>query len=144
MEGLRSNEPTRHRLGLVLAGTALLLAGLAITVQVLGPRGGVGALVAIATPHLLLIAVGLALIGVLVCRSRGALACALVVAVGAAGLMGPDWMSLPAQGDAASFVVMTWNLELGSEAAAQLPAALASTDADIVALQELTPKQPQP
>jgi len=94
---------------------------------------------AIAMPHMLLSALALVLIAVLLDRSKVALTSMLLISVGTAAWLGQEWISLPNDPDEASIEVMSWNLEWGSGAARQLPTVLVSTDADIVALQELTP-----
>jgi endonuclease/exonuclease/phosphatase (EEP) superfamily protein YafD len=61
-----------------------------------------------------------------------------VIALARAG--GETWSPSPAAaGDGATLAVLTWNLEMGSKAAATSVEGIAGMDADVVALQELTP-----
>jgi endonuclease/exonuclease/phosphatase (EEP) superfamily protein YafD len=138
--GIGPSKVTRRQAALGCAASGVLLAGIASAVQVVGPRGGGGALISIATPHMLLCALALSFAAVLVGRSKVALISALMIAVGTAAFLGQEWISVPSYDDEGSIEVMSWNLEFGSGAAEQLPAVLESTNADIVALQELTPE----
>jgi endonuclease/exonuclease/phosphatase family metal-dependent hydrolase len=111
-----------------------------VMVQVLRLRGGLGGLVAILTPHLLMAAAAFALLAMVLARSRLVLISSVAILTVGAVTLAPEWVSLPAGHPAPTIRVMTWNLELGSEAAERLPAVLKATEADIVALQEVTPE----
>jgi endonuclease/exonuclease/phosphatase family metal-dependent hydrolase len=67
----------------------------------------------------------------------------VALAVVSAVRFGPEWVSLPAGsgGDIRAGVVraLSWNLELGARDGPAVAAVLASTDVDVVALQELGP-----
>ena len=139
MTGTGTSSTTRHRVAAICAGAGLLLAGLAAVAQVVGAQDGAIALVAIATSHLLLAGLGLGLIAIVLSRSRLALISTVAIVVATAAVLGDEWISMPVGNGPASVTVMSWNIEFGSEAVEQLPAVLLSTDADIVALQELTP-----
>lgn len=135
-----TSSTARRRVSAILAVVGLLLAGLPVAVQVLGAQERVSALVAIATAHLLLAALGLELVAIVLSRSKLAVAGATAILVAMAIVLGDEWISIPARNGPASLTVMSWNVEFGSEAVDQLPDVLLSTDADIVALQELTPE----
>ena len=135
-----NSSTSRRRVAAFCAVLGLLIAGLPVAVQVVGAHDRLSALVAIATAHLVLAALGLELIAIVVSRSRFAVAGAMAILVAAAAVLGDEWISTPTGDGPASLIVMSWNVEFGSEAVAQLPVVLLSTDADIVALQELTPE----
>jgi endonuclease/exonuclease/phosphatase family metal-dependent hydrolase len=102
-------------------------------------RSGPLALTQVFAPHLFLLA--LPLVPFAVPRTavplRACLAAVLVVAV---FRFGPDWVSLPADEGAGTPVeVVTWNLQVGSDAGRDLVAVLTASRADIVVLEELTP-----
>jgi endonuclease/exonuclease/phosphatase (EEP) superfamily protein YafD len=129
-----------RRISIALAGAAMLLCAATVFVQVARPRAGIGVLVAILTPHLLLVALTLALLAIVLVRARSTMLVGLAIAVGALAVLGDEWISLPTGDGQRSITVMTWNMEFGSGAVDQLSAKLSTTDADIVALQELTPQ----
>lgn len=107
------------------------------------PTSGPLALLAIFLPHIivgLLVVTALALV-----RGRsGPLAIALV-APGVLGVvaLGGDWLSwsgVPPIGSAQTVRLVSWNLEAGSRPGTDYLGPLLDQDADIVALQELTPE----
>lgn len=136
----RKSLASRHGVALGPAVGAIVLTLVVVVAQVLRLRGGAGGLVAILTPHLLLVAAVVALFAVVLTRAKLPVVTSVAVLAVMAVLLGPEWASLPAGRPAPTITVMTWNLELGSQAAERLPAVLKATEADIVALQELTPE----
>jgi endonuclease/exonuclease/phosphatase family metal-dependent hydrolase len=132
----------RRRLGHVVVGLAVAAALIVGVVALLGlgSAGPLG-LVAILAGHLLLILFVLAMVGAVLTRSRAAVV-GLSVVIGATLVVsGSEWLSLPPATSSGRLVTLsTWNLELGSAAADDLDAVLSASDADIVALQELTPE----
>lgn len=137
--GTGSSLTVRHRVAAGFAGGGLLLAGPAVAIQLLGVRDDTTALISIATAHLLLVGLGLGGIAIVLGRSRFVVISTMAIAVAAAAVLGDEWISMPAGDGPDSLTVLSWNIEFGSEAVDQLSTVLLSTDADIVALQELTP-----
>jgi endonuclease/exonuclease/phosphatase (EEP) superfamily protein YafD len=103
-------------------------------------RSGPIALAEIFAPHLVLLSVLLvpfALRGSAVPALRVGLAGLLVV--GAVRFV-PEWISLPSEARVGTPIeILTWNLELGSDAGRDLVAVLTESRSDVVVLQELTP-----
>jgi vancomycin resistance protein VanJ len=125
----------------VLLAYPLAITGLSI-VNVLSPqRNGPLAISQILAPHLL---IPLVLLVPFAARRRaGVLRVALVIAV-AIGVVrfGPGVVSLPASPPpgATTLRLLSWNLETGLPPSSDVVQLLAATDADVVALQELTPE----
>jgi endonuclease/exonuclease/phosphatase family metal-dependent hydrolase len=112
-------------------------------IHVLAPqRDGFGALTEVFAPHLFLLTI--ALVPFALARDasmafRGALVAVAVVAV---LRFGDEWVSIPPEeGRGTPIEVLTWNLELGSDAGKDLVAVLTASRADVVILQELSPDQ---
>lgn len=136
-----------HRaITVALALAAAVAIGVVVVDVLLRPQAGPLALAAVIEEHLLLVGLvaGLALGLVTVGRGRanaiGRLL-AVVVLVLAIVRLGSEWWSSPgtATSESRAIRVLSWNLELGSKAAQSSVAGIASGDADLVALQELTP-----
>lgn len=106
------------------------------------PETGLLALANIASPFIVLATLaGLAFTSIRGGRwPRIALVALLVVT---AFRFGDDWVSVPAPTETAgsTFDVATWNLELGAVGLETMRDGLGTLDADVVALEELTPEQ---
>jgi endonuclease/exonuclease/phosphatase (EEP) superfamily protein YafD len=131
-------------LSAVLAAAAVL----AVVAQALtGAQTGPLPLAGVFELHLLVVAAVLALVALLGSLGPGrrrawtrlAMLAVIVVAVIRAG--GELWSPGPAEAEAGTttLTVLSWNLEMESRQAADTAAGVAQIDADIVALQELTP-----
>lgn len=105
-------------------------------------RNGPLALTEVFAPHLFLAVVLLVPLSAL--ATSRALRIGVAVAFSLAlARFGPDVLSFPAAAPSADETVVTllsWNLEAGEAGAADLLDVLRTTDADVVALQELTPE----
>jgi endonuclease/exonuclease/phosphatase (EEP) superfamily protein YafD len=148
----------RRTLPILLAAfVALVLLEVAINVAV-HPQQGPAALATVVEPHLLAAGAMAGLVAILLSLGSGTagagirLAGAAIIVVAIVRLGGEWWSPAPAVGGAAADAsgsadgsvpaamrVLSWNLELGSKAAADSVAGIADSDADLVALQELTP-----
>ncbi len=110
--------------------------------QVVAPqRNGPLAISEVFAPHLLLLVVPLVPLA-LVSRARALRAGVAVALLVGVARFGPGLISMPPAAASAVETVVTvlsWNLEAGGPAEAELVAVLGATDADVVALQELTP-----
>jgi vancomycin resistance protein VanJ len=128
----------RNALGRVLSAYPLAVVILAVAIAVLAPQSGLLALGAVVLPHLCLL--GLLLVPVAILHRHRVLA----VSLGVLGLVtvvafGPEWVSLPraAEGDG-SLTVATWNALAGGTPPEVVVDRILATDADLVALQEVT------
>lgn len=145
-----------HRLTPILAGLAILLAAAVLVQVVVRSQTGPLALVGVVEVHLLAVAGVAAVIALLGTLGGGSdarwmrLAMLAVVVVAIVALGGELWSPEAdgvraagrgtADGTAPSELrVLTWNLEQGSKAAAVAVEGITASDADVVALQELTP-----
>jgi endonuclease/exonuclease/phosphatase family metal-dependent hydrolase len=124
-----------------LTGAACLIVALVAIVTAVAPqRTGVLALVQIVLPHLVIAALLMGLLLGVGFRSREAIVAVVVLAIVAGGRFGSEWISLPiakASGSPVAFV--SWNLELGARPADEVAGPLLDHQADVIALQELTP-----
>ena len=120
------------------AGAVLSVAG----AHLVGATPGPGALLAILTGHVLLAAMVVGVIGAAAGVTRGTVTALAIIGLLAAARLGPEWVSLPARAieDDRALSVLSWNLELGSANPSLLAEVLVSHDADLVALQEVTPE----
>ena len=114
-----------------------------VVLPVLRPRDGPFALVAVLSVHLALSAV--LLVPVAGVRDAGWLRVGLVALLAVAALrFGGDWLSVPLPGGAATtgpeLRVLSWNLEIGARDGRAAVEGVRAIEADIVALQELTPE----
>ena len=135
-------HPLTRRVGRAAAVLALLGAVVTMAVSLLaGAVPGPTALVGVLAPHLLLACAGLALVGLALARDRGATLAALAVLALLAVRHGSEFVSLPVAATPGDdqVSVLSWNLELGSGAASIVADVVIGHDADIVAIQELTP-----
>jgi vancomycin resistance protein VanJ len=130
-----------------VAATGIAVAALAViaviewVLLVFRPESGPGGVLQVLAPHLALIGLVLAPVGLLVRRRWPVLTAALLV-LAIALRFGSDWVSLPgatSAGDATHLAVITWNLEVASRPGADTAAILRQQDADLVAVQELRP-----
>ncbi len=139
-----------RRLSPLLVALAVLASALVLTALVVRPRTGLLTLVSTFEVHVLAVATLAALVGLLGSLSGGRgrawiRLLALGVLVLAVVRLGDElWSPAPdaamgAAGTTTELRVLTWNLELGSKAAAPSVQGIAAIDADVVALQELTP-----
>lgn len=105
------------------------------------PETGLLALANIVSPSLVLIALLLLSLGA-VRGGRWPRIILVGLIVVTALRFGDEWLSMPATPGAGTTVeVATWNLELGSVGIETMRAGLATFDAEVVALEELTPDQ---
>jgi endonuclease/exonuclease/phosphatase (EEP) superfamily protein YafD len=134
----------RDRLLRLLAAYPVVIAALSALNLVAPQRGGPLALSQVFAPHLLIPVVVLAPVAVAVVRAPRALRLGVVIALAIGAVrFGPGLVSIPPTPPAQDETVVrivSWNLEGGAPAAAELVAQLRASDADIVALQELTPE----
>jgi endonuclease/exonuclease/phosphatase (EEP) superfamily protein YafD len=130
---------TRHGAGSVLALYPILVVLLALGTWLLAPRSGALALAAILLPHLCLGAVALLPIAI-VQRNRLLGAGLAVLGLVAVTRLGPDVVSLPRAVDGrADLTVATWNPLSGGTSPDAVIDRILATDAEVVAIQELTP-----
>lgn len=127
---------------LILAATVFVVGLIVLDVlSIVGwPDGGPIALAQVLAAHLALIAV--LVIPIAFLHEAGTLRVALVaLLVVSLARFGGEWWSFPAgvPGDEANLEVMTFNLEIGSQAAGDSVTFLRTATARVVALQELTP-----
>lgn len=135
----RDQRTIRSALGLTLAVYPVAVILLAIGVAVLAPGSGVLALGAILLPHLCLAALLLVPVAI-VLRHRLLGASLAILALVAIVRFGPDWVSLPRAADWRDVLtVATWNPLSGGASPDEVVERVLATDADIFALQELTP-----
>ena len=130
----------RNRFASLLAAYPIVWSILSIVTVAAPHRGGPLALSQIFAPHLLLPV--LLLVPIAVSSKSRALHVGLLVAlvIGAARV-GPGLVSIPSSpptSDASVVRILSWNLEGSATPAVDLLAQLRDSDADIVALQELT------
>jgi vancomycin resistance protein VanJ len=135
------SSPWIGRLAVVLAVYPWSLVVLTVIHIVAPARNGPLALTEVFAPHLFLVVVLLVPLSALAMSRalRIGVAVALVLAF---ARFGPNVLSFPATAPFAYETVATllsWNLEAGEAAAADLLDVLHTTDADVIALQELTP-----
>ena len=133
-------RPASHRLIWLLAAYPALVTAVSI-LNILAPqRGGPLALSQIFAPHLLIPVLALLPLSLGV-RSRGLLVgIILAVAIGVVRF-GPGLVSIPAapsEPGATSVQILSWNLQGAASATEDLMATLRASDADVVALQELS------
>ena len=135
----RDRRTIRHVVGIALGAYAVAVVLLAIGVTAFEPRSGVLALAAILLPHLCLVA--LLLVPVAIALRHQLLGASLaILALVAVVRFGPEWVSLPRAADGRGVLtVATWNPLSGGTTPDQVIERLLATDADIVAIQELTP-----
>ena len=137
-----------RRLSPLLAGFAALLALLVVAQLVLHAQTGPLPLVGVFEVHLLVVATVLALLALLGSLGGGRrqawtrllILGVIVLAIVRAGgeLWSPEAPAAQGSGSP-TMTVLTWNLELGSKAAATSVGGIVAMDADLVALQELSP-----
>lgn len=137
---LRNARPTGLRRALAwgiaaYAVALILFTALRLAIPI---RTGPLALLQVVEPHLLLL---LAVLALPVAWARLRTPAAIVGIALLAGLArnGSEWVSFPVTGSDDDLVVLTWNLEIGSRPVGETVAALVASDADVIALQELTP-----
>lgn len=139
----------------VLLAVLAFLAAAEVAVNVLfRPQEGPLALAAVLEPYMLATGAVAGLLAILATLGWGRAGAPIrlvgaVVLVVAIVRLGGEWWSPGVSGagaggagenpGAVTLTVMSWNLELGSKAAADSVAGIADADADLVALQELTP-----
>ena len=140
-----------RRLSPLLAALAVALCVLVVVQLVARARTGPLPLAGVFEVHLLALAVVVALLAVPGALGEGrrrawtrvAILGVLVLGVirlgGELWSAGPSDAALASEGAAEELRVLSWNLESGSKAAATAVDGIAAIDADLVALQELTP-----
>lgn len=136
----RDARPTGLRRALSAGVAAFATALILFTVLrlVIPIRTGPLGLLQVLEPHLFLL---LAILALPVAWARLRTPAAIVGIALLAGLVrnGSEWVSFPVGGSDDDLVVLSWNLEVGSRPIADSVAALLASDADVIALQELTP-----
>lgn len=126
-------------LGSVLCVYPIGVVLLALANAVLAPQAGVLALAGVFLPHLCLAAVALVPAAVLI-RHHVFRVSLLLLALVTLVRFGPEWISLPpAADDRDVLTVATWNPLSGGTDPGRVVSEVLATDAQIVALQELTP-----
>ena len=127
----------RMRLTTATATLSALVVVVTLWLSLVPQATGFGALLNIAVPHMQLTA--LFLVGAAWINhhhAASALAAASLLVVGG---IASEWVSVPARsGFAPDLAVLSWNLDVGAAGTADIIDALTDSDADIVALQELT------
>lgn len=122
---------------------AVLIAAVAtlLVVTTIAPQtSGILALAQILLPHAVLAAILAGGVAGAAVRTRAPLVALAVVVLVACIRFGSEWVSLPAPSPSGPAVTLTsWNLELGARSASTVAGPLLEHDAEIVALQELTP-----
>jgi vancomycin resistance protein VanJ len=141
MPRLRPKRPTLSATTALLVAYPLGVTALSAVNVAFPQRSGPLAISEILAPHLLL---PLVLLVPLAARrgARFARIALVVAAVVGVARFGPGVVSLPASPPPGATTVrfLSWNLETGLPPAADVVRLLAASDADIVALQELTPE----
>ena len=124
-----------------MAWAALAIGSFVVLVTALVPTpDGPLALAAILVAHLSIALVLIGLLGWAIDRGRWSATPVLVLLLVLGARFGAEWLSLPAaQGDGRLLTVMSWNLEFGSRSPESVSDVIVEHDADVVALQELTP-----
>jgi vancomycin resistance protein VanJ len=136
------SHSTRDRLFRLFAAYCAIVMVISIVNVVAPQRGGPFALSQVFAPHLLAPVLVLAPFTLISTSRALRLGVVLALVVGAIRF-GPGLVSLPSDApttDEAIVNVISWNLEAGAPAAEALVTRLAASDAEIVALQELTPE----
>ena len=139
-----TDHPIRAAAARVLTVVVVAMVGVAIglvALSVIAPQeDGMLALGQIVQPHIVLLALVVATIAVIALRTRVVTLALIVLVVVALARFGSDWISLPAGPAPGEQVeLLSWNMEIGSRPAAEAAAPILAHDADVVALQELTP-----
>jgi endonuclease/exonuclease/phosphatase (EEP) superfamily protein YafD len=121
--------------GVAIVGVAAIVVFATVAPRSTGPL----VVVEVLLPHLVLVALVLAVVGAGVLRTRAIAVALAIVVVVAAGRFGSDWISIPSATPAGTSVdLVSWNLEWGSRPSDAVAGPLLDHDADVVALQELT------
>ena len=125
---------------MILGAIVAVVAAAGIITALAPQRTGVLALAQILLPHLVFGTLVVAGLLALVLQTR--VLTVAIVALVVVGLLrfGSEWISLPGPPVVGTAVrLVSWNLELGARPAAAVMGPLLDHDADVVALQELTP-----
>lgn len=132
--GVRSRPPLA-----VVASYPIAVVSLLVVTGVIPQQAGILALGQIFLPHLVVAAIILIPVAVFT-RHRPLLVGLVVLGIVGSVRFGPEWVSItPMAGGGAALQLASWNLEAGGIPAGEVVAALLEGDADVVALQELTP-----
>jgi endonuclease/exonuclease/phosphatase (EEP) superfamily protein YafD len=136
-QGSSGLRVTAGRVAAAVVAAVMILVGM--TAAAPATTGSV-ALAQILLPHLVLVTLVMASGLAIMLRSRGlTVALAILVVVGCLRF-GSEWVSVPAPVPAGTPVaLLSWNLELGARPPGAVAGPILEHDADVVALQELTP-----
>jgi endonuclease/exonuclease/phosphatase (EEP) superfamily protein YafD len=140
-EGPPGQTPRRVAAGRIFGAMVGVVAAAVLVLTVTAPQAtGILALAQILLPHLVLATLLAASLVAVALRTR-AVTVALVALVVVAFLrFGSEWISLPVPAPAGmSIRLASWNLQLGARPASEVADPLLEHDADVVALEELTP-----
>ncbi len=132
----------RRLLILGAAGLILMVLGLDLLALIGWPEGGPIGLAQVLAEHITLVVVAIAL-AVACLRGAAVVRVLLVILVVVSiGRFGGEWFSFPTSTDptVASIDAMTWNLQVRSRPPGDASTFLRGVQADVVALQELTPE----
>jgi hypothetical protein len=124
-----------------IAGVAIVAAAAIAIVLTIAPQpNGPLVLVEILLPHLFLAAIALAVVMAAVIRTRAMTVALAILVVVAGARFASDWISVPSAAPAGTVVdLVSWNLELGARPPEAVAGPLLAHDAEVAALQELTP-----
>ena len=125
-----------------LAAAGIAAIAFLAVVTLVAPQGrGPLALVQVVILHLILAGILVGSLVALAVRTRAATAALAALIIVGAARSGSELVSIPGDSDPGERVaVVTWNLELGARAVDEVANPLLEHDADVVALQELTPE----
>lgn len=131
----------RLAIGRTALAVVLAVAALEAVLWLLRPGDGLFALLQVLAPHVAIVGL-LALVLVPLAGTRAAAVAATTLAVVVLVRFGGEWLSPPpaVPPGAQPVTVVTWNLEVGSRPAADTVALLRAQHADVIALQEITPR----
>jgi endonuclease/exonuclease/phosphatase (EEP) superfamily protein YafD len=140
----RNAPPDEQRLRIaasrVIAAFVAVVVALGVITYVAPQRAGPLALAQILLPHIVIGTLIVTGAIALALRTRTLTVAIVVLFVVASLRFGSEWISSPApRADGAQVRLLSWNLELGARPANAVMGPLLDHDADVVALQELTP-----
>jgi endonuclease/exonuclease/phosphatase (EEP) superfamily protein YafD len=123
-----------------IIGVVALVVGLVVLLSIAPQQTGILALVQLVLPHIVLVTLVVAIVVTAGLRSTVAALVLIALVVLTFVRFGSDWLSVPgATPDGERVALLSWNLEIGARAADHVASPILDHDADVVALQELTP-----
>ena len=136
----KDRSSLRIATGRILGGAIGIVAALGVVTAVAPQTTGTLALAQIFLPHIVIVTVVLGGMCALAVRTRAMSVALVAVILVAAFRFGSDWVSFPAPVATGMPVkLLTWNLEVGARPPSAVAGPILGHDADVVALQELTP-----